>query len=94
MAKKQTGADVSAIAARILATDDPLAAHRGAIAVAIQECGLPLSARAVDGFVDRISHALAPMVADMRALAASALSQDEKPSRQWLPKDEPPFTED
>jgi hypothetical protein len=80
MARKKTSADVSAVASRILATDNPLDAYRGKIAVAIQECGLPLNERAVAVFVDRISDALAPMIADMRTLAGSALSQDEEPA--------------
>ncbi len=77
MAKKATGPEISTIAARVLATDNPFDEHKGAIAIAIQQCGLPLSAKAVNVFVERISEALAPLLTDMRSLAASALSQDE-----------------
>jgi hypothetical protein len=79
MAKKQTSASVSKLAARVLSTDNPLEAHRTAIADAFRACGLPLSDRAVTALTDRIGDALAPLFADMRTLAASALSQDETP---------------
>jgi hypothetical protein len=81
VARKKTSPDVSAIAARILATDNMLEAHKGAIAIAIQECGLPLSDKAVTIFVERIESALQPMIGDMRSLAASALGQDEEPAK-------------
>lgn len=91
MARKQTSPNVSKIAARVLGTDRPLTVHRGAIATAIQECGLPLSQRAIDGFVDRIEHALEPLVADLRTLAASALGQDETPLE--LTEEAPPLAD-
>lgn len=77
--RKQTSAAASKIAARILATDNPLELYRGRIAVAIQECGLPLSERAVNVFVERVNDALEPLFDDLRTLAGSALSQDETP---------------
>lgn len=89
MARKKTSAAVAKIAGDILATDNPLEAHKDAIGEAIRGCGLPLGDRAVSAVVDRIGDALAPFIADVRSLAASALSQDEEPSKPV----EPPLSE-
>src|SRR6185369_6093916 len=77
MPRKKTGDAASKIAARVLATDKPVHAHTSALTIAIQQCGLPLSPRAIDSFVDAVADALAPMVDDLKTLAASVLAQDE-----------------
>lgn len=80
MPKKQTSAAVSAIAARVLGDDGPLSpAVSEAIGQAIDDCGIPLNDRAKLLLVGKIESALAPLVDDLRTLAASALSQDETP---------------
>lgn len=76
--KKQTSARVSAIAAKYMGDESPMTAEvQDAIGRAIRECGLPLNDRATLICTNKIEAALAPLIADMRTLAASCLGQDE-----------------
>lgn len=80
MTKKQTSAAVSAIAARVLGDDGPLSPEiQAGIAAAVAECGVPLNDRATLVLTSKIEAALAPLLDEMRSLAASCLSQDETP---------------
>lgn len=82
-ASKQTSAAVSAIAARVLGDEGLLSpAVATAIGEAIDECGIPLNDRAKLVLVGKIETALAPLVEDAKALAASCLSQDETSSKK------------
>lgn len=88
MARKQTSAAVSAIAGRVLGDDGPLSPEiQAGIQAAIAECGVPLSDRAILVLTTKIEAALAPLVDDMKTLAASCVSQDEtaKPKGFGLP---------
>lgn len=78
MARKQTSALVSTIAARLM-TEDPLAPS-DPLRQAIKDCGLPLCDRAADALLDRLGAVLAPFLADVRTVSASALGQDEIPA--------------
>jgi hypothetical protein len=77
MPKKQTSATVSTIAAKYVGDDTPLGDVSDAIATACRDCGIPLNDRAVLALTNRLENALAPVLTDLRTLAASCLSQDE-----------------
>lgn len=75
MPRKQTSSRISTIAAKYMNDDSVIDVD--AIATAVRECGIPLNDRAVLALTNKIESAIAPMITDLRSLAASALSQDE-----------------
>jgi hypothetical protein len=80
MAKgKQTSSRVSSIAAKYVGDESPLGDVTDAVANAVRECGIPLNDRAVLALTNRLEAAIAPVLNDLRTLAASCLSQDETP---------------
>jgi hypothetical protein len=79
--RKQTSDRVSSIAAKYVGDDSPLGDVTDAVANAVRECGIPLNDRAVLALTNRLEAAIAPVLNDLRTLAASCLSQDETPSQ-------------
>jgi hypothetical protein len=59
--------------------NSPLGDVSDRIADACRECGVPLNDRAVLALTNRLEAAIAPVLDDLRTLAASCLSQDETP---------------
>lgn len=88
MPRKETSPKVSAIAARLV-NEDPLS-PREPFRAALRSCGLPLSDAAADRMLDLLGATLAPYIADVKTVAASALSQDEQPKGVSAKWNEPP----
>jgi hypothetical protein len=77
--RKQTSDRVSSIAGKYVGGNSPLGDVADRIATACRDCGVPLNDRAVLALTNRLEAAIAPVLDDLRTLAASCLSQDETP---------------
>jgi hypothetical protein len=81
MPRKQTSAKVASIAGKYAGDANPFDDYSEAVADAIRAAGVPLSDRGVLVVQAKLEAALAPIVDDLRTLAASALGQREAKSQ-------------
>lgn len=79
MAEKQTSPEVSSIAGRVLASGSPLDSDDYRQPLRALAPRLGISDRAVEEIlIPELAVIFEPVISDLRTLAASALSQDEK----------------